>query len=128
MTELKRHVVKYVRDFIKKDYNKASSCYICGSKNNLELHHIYSLSQLWREWCHNKKIITIDSVEHVIELRELFQKQCKLNLSNDNLYTLCKLHHSKLHTIYGQRYTNDLVPKIERWLEIQKGKEYGLVG
>ncbi len=122
MTVLKREPVKYIRDFIKKEYNKALSCFICDSTKDLELHHIYSLSQLWREWCHNKNITTINSVEHIFELRELFQKQCRLNLSNDNLYTLCKIHHNRLHTIYGQRYDNNLVPKIERWLRIQREK------
>ena len=27
-------------------------------------------------------------------------------LSNKNLYTLCKTHHLKLHTLYGQNYSN----------------------
>ncbi len=57
MDVLKRFPIKYVRDYIKKDYKIRDKCFICGSKDNLELHHLYSLSQLWEAWCreHNLK-------------------------------------------------------------------------
>ena len=51
MDVLKRFPIKYVRDYIKKDYKISDKCVICESKENLELHHLYSLSQLWQKWC-----------------------------------------------------------------------------
>jgi len=51
MDVLKRFPIKYVRDYIKKDYKIRDKCFICGDKENLELHHLYSLSQLWETWC-----------------------------------------------------------------------------
>ena len=71
MDVLKRFPIKYVRDYIKKDYKVRDKCYICGSKDDLELHH------------------------------------------------------SKLHTLYGQNYSNHLVPKVKKWLDIQKDKLIG---
>ena len=105
MDVLKRFPIKYVRDYIKKDYKVRDKCYICGSKDDLELHHLYSLSQLWQKWC-----IANNNSKY---------------LNNKNLYTLCRMHHSKLHTLYGQNYSNHLVPKVKKWLDIQKDKLIG---
>ena len=60
-------------------------------------------------------------------LRDAFSKDCAEPLSHKYLFTLCKAHHLKLHTIYGQRYHNGLTPKILKWLERMKEK-YELVG
>ena len=57
-----------------------------------------------------------------MSLRVDFAEDEKEALSNDNLYTLCKKHHVRLHNLYGQRYSNHLVPKIKNWLEIQREK------
>ena len=122
MSELKRFPIKYIRDYIKKDYKLRDECYICGSKEKLELHHIFSVSQLFNEWCTQHKITEIDSVEKITSLREKFAIDCKESLDHHNLYTLCKSHHQRLHTIYGQRYSNHLAPKIKNWLDIQKDK------
>ena len=46
MRELKRFPIKYIRDFIKKDYKLRDKCFICGSSEKLELHHLYSVSEL----------------------------------------------------------------------------------
>ena len=54
-----------------------------------------------------------------------FAKDNKQFLSNKNLYTLCKTHHLKLHTLYGQNYSNHLVPKVKKWLELQREKVIG---
>lgn len=122
MTEFKREHIKYIRDFIKKDYKKKNSCFICGSNEKLELHHLYSLSQLWHDWCILYKVPEVTTVDKLKELRIPFSKDLEIELSNDNLYTLCKVHHLKLHTIYGQRYHNGLTPKILNWLKRMKEK------
>lgn len=124
MTELKRLPLKYIRDYIKKDYKIKDCCYICGLGDSLELHHLYSVSELFNNWCDSNKIRSIDSEEQILELRVLFAKEHADSLSHENLFTLCSLHHKRLHNIYGQRYPNYLVPKVRKWLDIQREK-YG---
>ena len=122
MSQLKRFPIKYIRDYIKKDYKLKDKCYICNSKDKLELHHLFSVSQLFKQWCSENKVTEIDTVEKITSLREIFAVDCKESLDHHNLYTLCKTHHQRLHNIYGQNYSNHLVPKIKNWLEIQKDK------
>ena len=122
MTQLKRIPVKWVRDFIKKDYKARDFCFVCGATGNLELHHIYSLSELFNEWCDSKGITEIKTQAEILTYRVEFAEDYADKLSNDNLYTLCSIHHKQLHNIYGQRYSNSLVPKIKNWLNIQKEK------
>ncbi len=122
MRELKRFPIKYVRDFIKKDYKLRDECYICGCSDKLELHHLFSVSELFRRWCVDNKIYSIDTVEEITEYRVKFSEDCAEKLSHDNLYTLCSKHHKHLHTVYGQTYSNHLTPKIKNWLDIQRLK------
>ena len=125
MSVLKRFPIKYVRDFIKKDYKLKTRCYICGSAEKLELHHLYSLSQLWEQWCKEYNFKQVENVEIIKQLRVRFAKDYKEYLKSDNLYTLCKSHHLKLHTLYGQNYSNHLVPKVKKWMNLQKEKIIG---
>lgn len=122
MTNLRREPVKYIRDFIKKDYKARDCCYICGSTNSLDLHHLYSVSELFNSWCDLQGIKSIDTEEQIKQLRVSFTTDNSTALSNDNLYTLCKKHHVQLHNIYGQRYSNSLAVKVKNWIEIQKVK------
>lgn len=124
MAELERFTIKYVRDYIKKDYKVRDFCYICNSTEHLELHHLYGVSELFNNWLDKNKIKLNDTVEQIKELRILFAKDCAEALSNSNLYTLCKNHHLRLHNIYSQRYANSMAPKVKNWIEIQKAK-YG---
>jgi hypothetical protein len=122
MSDLSRLPVKIVRDYIKKDYKLRDCCYICGSTQLLELHHLYSVSELFNAWCAKNKIRSFESDEHVKQLRIRFAEDNKAYLSNDNLYTLCSAHHKRLHNLYGQSYPNHMSPKIKAWLDIQKNK------
>jgi 5-methylcytosine-specific restriction endonuclease McrA len=122
MADLKRIPIKYIRDYIKKDYKLRDECFICKEKNNLELHHIYSISQLFNDWCIKENIEEISSVDFIKDLRVKFYKDEFQRLSNDNLYTLCKQHHERLHNLYGQRYSNHLSNKIINWLNVQREK------
>ena len=122
MSELKRFPIKYIRDFIKKDYKLRDECFICGDTNKLELHHLMSVSELFNKWCEKNKIYSIPDIETIKTLREQFAEDCSDELSNKNLFTLCFNHHKQLHSIYGQRYSNHLAPKIKNWLDIQKAK------
>jgi 5-methylcytosine-specific restriction endonuclease McrA len=122
MTALKRFPIKYIRDYIKKDYKIRDCCYICGSKQQLELHHLYSLSELFNQWCTQKRIYEISSEEQMLELRVMFAADLSDKLAEKHLYTLCSVHHKHLHNLYGQRYPNYLVPKVKNWINIQKDK------
>jgi hypothetical protein len=83
---------------------------------------MYSISQLFEGWCTKNKITEVESVEVIKEIRIKFYNDEAERLSNDNLYTLCKTHHERLHNIYGQRYSNHMSPKIIKWLELQREK------
>ena len=50
MAELKRDIVKYIRDRAKNKYEKGSECYICGAEVKLDFHHYYSLAPLIHNW------------------------------------------------------------------------------
>jgi len=122
MTELKRLPLKYIRDYIKKDYKLRDCCYICNTTDTLELHHLYSVSELFNAWCVKQGIRAINTEEEILNYRVLFAKDCEEPLSHSNLFTLCGKHHKQLHNIYGQRYSNSMAPKIRNWLELQKVK------
>ena len=126
MSELKRFPIKYIRDFIKKDYKLLDECFVCNSTEFLELHHLFSVSELFKRWRETNKINEISSVDEIKDLRVKFAEDCKDQLSHENLYTLCSTHHKQLHNLYGQTYSNHLVPKIKNWLEIQKAKHGGI--
>ena len=119
---LKRFPVKYIRDYLKKRYQKTDNCYICGIKDNLEFHHLYSVSELFNSWCVTNNVKEINTVEEINTYREQFEKDYFWELSNDNALTLCKQHHERLHNIFGQRYDNSVVKKVKNWVEIQKEK------
>lgn len=126
MKELKRFPIKYIRDYIKKDYKLRDYCFICGSTDNLELHHLLSVSELFNKWCTKNNIRSIEDVDTMVSIREKFANDCSEELNHENLFTLCNRHHKQLHTIYGQTYSNHLAPKIKNWLEIQKAKHGGI--
>jgi hypothetical protein len=121
MSELKRLPVKYVRDFIKKDYSYDKCCFICGSTEKLELHHVYSVSELWNNWLDAHKYSDL-SVDQIMKLRVDFYNDNKEHLDSHNLYTLCKAHHQRLHNIYGARYSNWRSEKVKIWIVAQKEK------
>jgi len=122
MTELKRLPVKYVRDYIKKEYKLRDCCYICGSTNTLELHHLYSVSELFNTWCVKNNVKHITTEQQILEIRAKFAEDCYPELNNTNLFTLCGEHHKRLHNLYGQTYPNFMATKIKAWLDIQKDK------
>ena len=122
---LKRIPIKYVRDYIKKEYKYDECCYICGSKDKLELHHIYSISELFHRWCKENKIDKIEDVEYIKDIRVKFKEDYSAYLTNDNLYTLCSYHHGLLHNLYGQVYPISYDKKMINWINIQKEKHNG---
>ena len=122
---LKRDLVKYIRDKAKSKYKKSTECYICGSKESLDFHHFYSLTELLERWIkkHNFKINT---VEDIMQIRDKFIEEHSKELFDD-VVTLCHTHHLKLHSIYGKKPNFLTAKKQPRWAEKQREKCYGLV-
>tara|TARA_B100000497_G_scaffold120782_1_gene149661 strand:- start:1085 stop:1456 length:372 start_codon:yes stop_codon:yes gene_type:complete len=121
---LKRDLVKYVRDKAKSKYNKATECYICGSTENLDFHHFYGLTELLEHWMKTNKL-NITSEEEILNLRTNFIAEKEEEIYN-HAVTLCHEHHLRLHSIYGKRPKLVTAKKQEKWVEIQRQK-YGMV-
>jgi len=112
--------VKWVRDKAKHAYEKKESCHICGTSDDLELHHTRSITTLLENWAHaNKYDISTD--EGILAVRDEFIEQHHKELYED-VYTLCNKHHVKLHSIYGKKPALSTADKQSRWVELQKEK------
>jgi hypothetical protein len=121
MNSFNREHVKIVRDGMKSKYKSREPCYICGSSENIELHHIYSVAELWNTWVKVNKIV-IEANAEVVSLRRIFEAENAEKLSNDNLFSLCKNHHARLHQLYGKSYSNYMGDKVRLWIEKQRIK------
>lgn len=115
--DLKRDLVKYVRDKAKSEYKKGTECYICGSQENLDFHHFYSLSPLLHKWVKNNKLLP----ENVMDFRDKFIEEHWAELYEYTV-TLCHEHHLQLHSIYGKDPNLGTAKKQENWVEIQREK------
>lgn len=119
----KRIPVKWIRDAAKKAYVKQDKCFVCGTTENLELHHLHSISVLLEDWC-KKHEVDISTDEAVLAIRDQFISEHKHEIY-DLVYTLCNAHHVKLHGIFGKSPANFSVGRQEKWLSIQKAKAEG---
>lgn len=119
-TDNNRISVKWVRDKAKKAYQKADYCYVCGTSEDLELHHLHSITLLLNGWAASKGY-DISTDEGVLAVRDEFIEEHKVEIY-DLVYTLCNTHHVKLHGVYGKAPAASSVEKQKRWLEIQKDK------
>ena len=121
---LKRDLVKYVRDKAKAKYQKGTECFICGSNENLDFHHYYGLTELLDIWL-RKNNITISTAEEIMDVRDTFIEEHMAELY-DEAVTLCHTHHLKLHSIYGKRPKLVTALKQKRWVGKQRDK-HGMV-
>mgnify|MGYP001165485546 FL=1 len=119
--ELKRDLVKYIRDKAKSKYQKGCECEICGATENLDFHHFYSLSPLLAKWV---KLHKLDPAL-VLEWRDDFISKHSAELY-EHTATLCHSHHLQLHSIYGKDPSLATAKKQKRWVGIQREK-HGLV-
>lgn len=122
-TDNKRIAVKHVRDKAKAAYDKKSECYICGCKNDLELHHTHSVTLLLNAWA-ARKSYDISTDEGILGVRDEFIAEHHDELYK-HVFTLCNPHHVKLHSIYGKAPPLASASKQSRWVEIQKAKHEG---
>ena len=122
--DLKRDLVKYVRDKARSGYQKETQCYICGETESLEFHHFYGMTELLESWLKSNKI-TINSAEEIMKVRVTFIEEHPNELY-DEAATLCKAHHMRLHSIYGKRPKLVTAPKQKRWVDKMRTK-HGIV-
>jgi len=120
MSDLKRDPIKYVRDKAKSAYDKDTKCYVCGSEINLDFHHFYSLTPLFKKWCKENQIV-IRTEEDILGARDQFIEDHHKELYDDAV-TICNSLHERLHKIYGKDPSLGTAPKQKRWIEKQKAK------
>ena len=116
----KRLPVKWIRDLNKRKYKKGTECAVCGTNEELEFHHYYSITLLFEKWLKvNKlKVVTDDDV---LAIRDQFSAEHTSEIFDDTV-TLCKTHHARLHQVYGITPPLSTAEKQKRWISIQAEK------
>lgn len=120
----KRISVKWIRDGAKSAYDKKDSCFICASREDLELHHTSSLTLLLEKWAKTNNI-DISTDDAVLAIRARFIDEHMSQLY-DEVFTLCIKHHQKLHSIFGKAPPLHTAQKQVNWVSKQKAKALGL--
>lgn len=113
-----RLFVKMVRDKTRAHLSKDNKCYITGTTEDLEIHHLYTLSALVNDYLTKNDIIV--TADNKLDIREDFIREYSDKIQKQ--YVLTKKMHRKLHIIFGLKYPNHIVPKVERWIELQRDK------
>lgn len=119
-TSNNRIPVKWVRDRAKAAYVKKDTCSICGTSQDLELHHLHSITVLLNKWADTNNY-DISTDEGILAVRDEFIEQHHEELYS-MVYTLCNTHHIKLHSVYGKAPSPHSVDKQRSWIEKQKAK------
>lgn len=117
--------VKWVRDKAKAAYDKKDVCHICGTSDDLELHHTHSITTLLVNWAH-KNSYDISTDEGILAVRDEFIEAHHKEIYND-VFTLCNKHHVMLHGIYGKKPDLSSADKQVRWIEKQVAKASGVM-
>lgn len=116
----KRDAISLMRDGIKSQYKKDHSCAICGSEEDLELHHYHTVSLLVKKYAKDFQL-DFNDTETVLSNRTAFYDKYKHELVDDTV-TLCHLHHTQLHKVYTKEPPLFTADKQKRWVSIQKEK------
>jgi hypothetical protein len=112
--------IKWIRDRAKSAYDKKEFCYICGTDQDLELHHTHSLTLLLERWIANTgRDFSTD--EAVLANRDEFIEHHRKEIYDD-VFTLCNRHHVALHGVYGKAPPLSTAQKQGAWIETQKAK------
>lgn len=124
-TDNKRIAVKHVRDKAKSAYEKKDQCYICGTSQDLELHHTHSITLLLNMWSQRKQY-DISTDAGILAVRDEFIQEHHKQIYDD-VYTLCNRHHVQLHGVYGKAPALGTAAKQGLWIEKQRAKCAGEV-
>lgn len=116
----KRIPVKWVRDRAKSAYTKQDKCYVCNTAQDLELHHLHSITVLLERWAQAQGY-DISTDEGILAVRDEFIEAHHSEIY-EQVYTLCNRHHVQLHGVYGKTPQPGSEPKQARWIEIQRTK------
>lgn len=116
----KRTATKHIRDGIKSNYVKGSSCQICGTNQDLELHHYHTVSLMLEKYCDENGIV-LETDEDAVSMRGAFYEAHWNELVVD-MVTLCNKHHIHLHSIYGKQPSLQTVDKQRNWVARMSGK------
>jgi hypothetical protein len=116
----KRIPVKWVRDRAKAAYEKRDTCYVCGTQQDLELHHLHSITILLDTWAAARGY-DISTDEGILAVRDEFIDEHRHELY-DLVYTLCNHHHVALHGVYGKAPAPGSESRQQRWIDIQREK------
>lgn len=116
----KRISVKWIRDKAKSAYEKQGSCYICGTDQDLELHHTHSITLLLERWI-EKTGRDFSTDESTLENRDEFIEAHHDQIYRD-VFTLCNRHHVQLHGVYGKAPALHTAKLQSHWIEKQREK------
>jgi hypothetical protein len=112
--------VKWVRDKAKAAYEKKSHCFICEATQDLELHHLHSVTILLQTWSQQKGY-DISTDDGILAVRDEFISEHNKELY-EQVYTLCNKHHVALHSTFGKAPQPGSEAKQARWIGIQREK------
>lgn len=116
----KRIPVKWVRDAAKSAYEKQETCWVCNTTQDLELHHLHSITVLLEKWA-QRQGYDISTDDGILAVRDEFIQEHHSELY-EQVYTLCNRHHVALHGVYGKTPQPGSESKQARWLQIQREK------
>ena len=123
--DLKRDPIKHIRDRAKSQYAKGTECEICGTQENLDFHHFYSMTELLEKWLKKTKYSS-NTDDEVLAFRDEFIADHEYEVFEATV-TLCHFHHAEcLHKIYGKSPGLGTAKKQMRWVALQREKN-GLV-
>jgi 5-methylcytosine-specific restriction endonuclease McrA len=115
--------VKWIRDKAKAAYQKQDTCYVCNKTEDLELHHLHSITVLLNRWS-ERKGYDISTDDGILAVRDEFIAEHNVELY-DMVYTLCNPHHVALHGVYGKAPAFGSEERQRNWIEKQKAKAEG---
>ena len=120
-----RAAIRLVRDGIKSKYEYAECCEVCGTVEDLELHHPNTVSLLFFDWCASRGFDHRNaSKEEIMNIREDFYKDYYFELVED-VMTLCNTHHKSLHKVYGSQPPLSTAPKQREWVKRIRDRSTG---
>lgn len=117
--------VKWIRDKAKAAYTKQTFCYVCNKFEDLELHHLHSITILLNRWASHKNY-DISSDSGILAVRDEFIAEHQTELY-DLVYTLCNPHHVALHSVFGKAPAPGSETRQKSWIEKQKAKSEGKI-